>query len=731
MSEYKYRAFISYSHADEKWAAWLHRALETYKVPKYLVGEQTAAGEVPARLGKVFRDRDDLASSSSLGADLTDALESSACQIVICSPNAAKSHWTNEEILTYKRLGREDRIFCLIVDGEPGSQHAECFPPALNFRMGEDGELTDVPAEPIAADARAHGDGKTNAKLKLIAGMLGVGFDSLKQRDAQRRHRRMMAITAAASVGMVVTTGLAGYAVVQRNEAEAQRERAEIEAETARRTTEFMVDMFEVSDPSEARGNTITVREILDSGASRIEAELEDQPVIQATLMDTIGKVYGSLGLYPEASKLLEEALSRREAELGTANAEVAETRVNLARVMSRQARFEAAEPMFRDALDTQRALYGDQSPETARTLIGLADLLTMEGRFEEAEPLLLEALDIRREALGEEHMDVARSLGFVGMNFYDLGQHADAERYLREAIAMQRKLLDGSPHPDLSDSLNNLAVVLWDANEYDQVEALYREALAMNRALYDDAHPTIAVTLNNLAFMLHDKGDYDEAETQFRDVIEMRRKALGDEHPEVALAMNNLAFLLYDKGDREGAMSMARDSLAMYQRLFPEGHPNVAGGLTNIARWLIDDGEYAQSEDMLLESLSMQRSLLGYEHPHIGVTMTELARLYLATDRSNEAAATANEARLMLADTLSAEHWRTAWAAVIEGAALTRLEEFTSAEPLLITSIGVIETNPSAGENRRDVTRQYIQQLYKAWGRPDLAAEHIARSSE
>lgn len=731
MSEYKYRAFISYSHADEKWAAWLHRALETYKVPKYLVGEQTPAGEVPARLGKVFRDRDELASSSSLGADLTDALESSACQIVICSPNAAKSHWTNEEILTYKRLGREDRIFCLIVDGEPGSQHAECFPPALNFRMGENGELTDVPAEPIAADARAHGDGKANAKLKLIAGMLGVGFDSLKQRDAQRRHRRMMAITAAASVGMVVTTGLAGYALVQRNEAEAQRERAEIEAETARRTTEFMVDMFEVSDPSEARGNTITVREILDTGASRIERDLADQPVIQATLMDTIGNVYGSLGLYPEASALLGEALSRREAALGGANAEVARTQVNLARVLSRQARFESAEPMFNEALETQRALYGDHSPETASTLIGLADLMTMDGRFENAEPLLLEALEIRRDALGAEHLDVAKTLVFVGMNSYDQGRHEDAERYLRDAIAMQRRLLDDSPHPDLADALNNLALVLWDANEYDQVEALYREALAMNRELYDDTHPTIAVTLNNLAFMLHDKGDYDEAETQFRHVIEMRREALGDEHPEVALAMNNLAFLLYDKGDREAAMTMARNSLAMYQRLFPDGHPNLAAGLTNVARWLIDDGEVDESEGMLLDALAMQRSLLGHEHPRIGVTMTELARLCLITDRFGEAATMANEARLILAETLSPEHWRTAWAAVIEGAALTEVEEFASAETLLIRNIGIIQANPGAGTHHRDAARQYIKQLYDAWGRPELAAEHIALSTE
>ena len=725
MAEYPYRAFISYSHADEKWASWLHRALETYRIPKYLVGEQTPVGEVPAKLGKVFRDREELASSSSLGTELTNALEGSACQIVICSPNAAKSHWTNEEILTYKRLGREDRIFCLIVDGEPGSQHAECFPPALNFRMGADGELSDVPAEPIAADARAHGDGKQNALLKLIAGILGVGFDQLKQREAQRRHRRLMAITAAASVGMVITSGLAGYAIIQRDEAEAQRERAEIEAETARRTTEFMVGMFEVSDPSEARGNSITVREILDTGAQRIDRELVDQPVIQATLMDTIGKVYGSLGLYSEAGRLLATALDRRRQSLGENDADVAETKANLAEILSNQADLATAEPLYQEALSTRRELFGDKSSEVAETLIGLADLMSLDGRFEEAEPLLREALDIRRAKLGEEHLEVAKALEFIGMNLFDQGLYEEAEAYLSDTIAMQKKLLDGSPHPDLSDSTTNLALVLWYANDYERAEALYRESMALDQALFDENHPTILVTKNNLALVLHDKGDYDEAERQFRDVIRMRQDLFGGDHPDIAISLNNLAFLLYDKGDRDDAMALAREALAMYQRLFPEGHPSVASGLTNVARWLIDDGNFIDSEPMLLDALSMQRNLLGYEHHQVAVTMIELARLYIETDRQIEAASTSNEARMMLDDALSSDHWRTAWASVIEGASLAALGDFASAEPLLVGGFETIDDSLSDGAIQRDLGKDYLVAMYTAWERPNDAARY------
>ena len=322
-TQFKYRAFISYSHADEKWAKWLHKALETYRVPKHVVGRETEFGPVPERFAPVFRDRDELATATSLGDTLTRALEQSAFQIVICSPKAAQSKWVNEEILTYKRLGREHRIFALIVGGEPGSSanpataDQECFPNALIFKMGADGQLTTEKGEPIAADARQGKDSKLDVKLKLLAGMLGVGLDELKQREAHRRQVRMMWLVSASLAGMAITSALAGAAWIARNEAQRERARAEAEAETARQTTRFMVDLFKVSDPSEALGNKITAREILDKGAARIDKELVDQPAIQATLMDTMGTVYTSLGLYGSAIPLIRKALDKRRSNLG------------------------------------------------------------------------------------------------------------------------------------------------------------------------------------------------------------------------------------------------------------------------------------------------------------------------------------------------------------------------------------------------------------------------------
>ncbi len=184
---HRYWAFISYSHQDKAWGDWLHKRLETYRVPRRLVGKPHWSGTIPRRLFPIFRDRDELPSSADLGGVLNEALRQSRYQIIICSPRAAQSRWVNEEIKHFKSLGRENQLLAFIVDGEPrvGSER-ECFPPALRFKSDAAGNLTDARTEIVAADARKGRDGRDGAVLKLIAGLLGVSYDDLKQRERQR-----------------------------------------------------------------------------------------------------------------------------------------------------------------------------------------------------------------------------------------------------------------------------------------------------------------------------------------------------------------------------------------------------------------------------------------------------------------------------------------------------------------------------------------------------------------
>lgn len=178
----RYWAFISYSHHDSRAATRLHRRLESYRVPRRLVGRPTAKGAVPKRLQPIFRDRDELPSSAELGGVIRQALSESRHLIVICSPSAAASRWVDEEIRLFKAMGGGDRILALIVDGEPNATDParECFPPSLRE------------SEPIAADLRKSGDGPFLARMKLLAGLLGVGLDELVRRERRRQREQSL-----------------------------------------------------------------------------------------------------------------------------------------------------------------------------------------------------------------------------------------------------------------------------------------------------------------------------------------------------------------------------------------------------------------------------------------------------------------------------------------------------------------------------------------------------------
>ncbi len=223
MTGFRYKVFISYSHQDERWARWLQRVLESYRIPKALIGKQTDHGEIPSRLGAVFRDRADLSSASSLTDSVQHEISSAETLVVICSPAAAQSRWVKEEVKAFRDLGREDRIYALIVDGDPQSDDPaqQCFPATLIASTGGS------KLEPLAADARKWADGKVLGKLKLVAGILGIRLDELRQREMLRRRRNIISISTGAAVVLLLTTFLSVSAISNRKVADQRRANTE------------------------------------------------------------------------------------------------------------------------------------------------------------------------------------------------------------------------------------------------------------------------------------------------------------------------------------------------------------------------------------------------------------------------------------------------------------------------------------------------------------------------
>lgn len=209
-----YRAFISYSHRDDAAAKSLHKRLETYRLPKKLIGQSGERGPIPERLTPIFRDLDELSAADDLTVEIKAALARSATLIVLCSPGAKASKWVNLEIETFRALhGNSRPVLAALIEGEP----ADAFPPAL----------TAEGQEPVAADFRKSRDGKSLALLKLVAGMAGAPLDALVQRDAQRQYRRVMAITGGALTAALAMALLLVVALRAQSEAERQRQAAE------------------------------------------------------------------------------------------------------------------------------------------------------------------------------------------------------------------------------------------------------------------------------------------------------------------------------------------------------------------------------------------------------------------------------------------------------------------------------------------------------------------------
>ncbi|MBE0566591.1 MAG: serine/threonine protein kinase [Krumholzibacteria bacterium] len=447
-----------------------------------------------------------------------------------------------------------------------------------------------------------------------------------------RRHRTGVAAGALVAVALVL--GAVGTTVGMIRAVKAEQV-AQEEAATATRVTDFLVDLFEVSDPEHARGETITAREILDQGAGRIEAELSGQPHVRARLMTTIGKVYRNLGLYEAASPYLEEAVSLRRAEgpspdLSVSLAELADLYRVLARydeaaalalesldgmagrqapdqltlavslnelagVYRRQGRYDEALPLYERARDLRVAALGPDDPLVAVSDNSLAALAWNRGDYAEAEARFLRALDVWERAYGENHADVAKGLNNLALLYHQLRRYDEAEPLYRRALPIYEKVL-GPEHPRLGHALNNLALVCYDQQRYAEAEQHYRRALVIREAALGTDHPDVAQTLNNLGNLARQQDRYAEADTLLHRALDIRRRVLGAEHPDVAWSLRDLGALADARGDTAAALDWFAQSVATFTAANGPDHPELAAILDAYAVALDHAGQAAEA---------------------------------------------------------------------------------------------------------------------------------------
>jgi len=436
----RYYAFLSYSHKDKDIADWLHRELERFRVPHSLAGKLTANGVVPRRLTPVFRDQHDLSAGADLAEEIKAALAASQFLIVLCSPTAATSRWTNAEIESFKRTRPEGCVLAAVVAGEPfasdvpGREEEECFPPALRFRYDRRGRQTTRRAEPLAADFREGAEGKRLAFLKLVAGMLGVGLDDLVQREQTRRHRQLAWLAAASLGGMAVTSTLAVTAIQARDEAREQRREAE-------GLVGFML------------------------------GDLKDKlaPIGRLDALDAVGSRALTYYQHQDKGSLSDAALAQRSKAL-TLMGEIATTRGDLDGAQKRyqEALASSGEAMRRYPSDPQRVF------DHAQNVYWVGYIAYQRGRMEDAAARfreykrLAEQMVVLNPDKKEYRLEEVYSNNNLGAVLSDERHYGETARVFEASLRVAESLASAEPgNADYKKTLINIIGFLADAHEY------------------------------------------------------------------------------------------------------------------------------------------------------------------------------------------------------------------------------------------------------------------------
>jgi serine/threonine-protein kinase len=451
--------------------------------------------------------------------------------------------------------------------------------------------------------------------------------------------RNRWRVWSAAAVLVLATMGAVNFV---RQSARVARER-----DKAERVSRFLVEIFRVSDPGENRGNTITAREVLDKGAERVHADLKEQPEVKAALLDTIGTVYDSLGLYDKALPLLQESLALRRGALQSDDVEIANTLNRLGNVYLDKGDARQAEVVYREALAIRRKRLEPQGRDVAESLNNLASALDTNGKYDESETLLREALAIKRRLEGEEQ-SVATTLLNIAVNRARGGDWEGADAHLREALALQSKTLGGD-HPEVAFTTEMLAVILDSKGSFDEAEALHRQALALQRKVLGDEHADIATTLVNLGNTLLHKGDASAAEPFYRESLAMSKKFFGEESNDVAAVLSGLAGVAEARGDLGRAEALCRESLAIRSKLLGTEHADTAESQWSLAEILRKQRKWSEAEAAHREALAARRAALPSGHEAIGDSLLGLGRTLAESGRPSEAEAPLTEALRIL----------------------------------------------------------------------------------
>jgi eukaryotic-like serine/threonine-protein kinase len=495
-----------------------------------------------------------------------------------------------------------------------------------------------------------------------------------------RRNRVGVGITAAVAITLVGAAIAASVGFVRARSAE---QRALAEAATSREVARFLVDLFKVSDPGEARGNSVTAREMLDRAALRINGELNASPGIRAELQLTMADVYAKLGLYDKALELAEMSLAAR--------------------------RREGVPVRIAAGLEQVASIHNSAN----RNLLAAAPLS--------------EALGLRREHAPDDHAAVAHNLQMTGASQYLSRDYEKAMDSLAEAQRELAKLREPDP-AQLGGLLKYTAYLHHERLQFDLAVPMYREAVKLLTAGLGPDHPEVAGALGDLAIALKDTQQFDEAERNYLAALAIQRRTLGNQHRDVGDSLNNLSILYMDRGDFEKGYTTSHEGSEILRAALGEENDLTCIVRVNGARALTQLGRLEEAEREYRDILAIRRRTLPATHLHVAVTLEALANTLNRREKFSEALPFALEARDLYSRSEAGDVWRSASHGRVLGSTLTGLERYAEAEQVLLDSFRVLNEKRGATHRTTLSAAQKLATLYQAWGKPDRAREWKAR---
>ena len=445
--------------------------------------------------------------------------------------------------------------------------------------------------------------------------------DSVRYRAGRfaARHRWTLAVAAMLLLALVGALAAAvGQARAKAREARASRE-----------VTSFLVRLFESSDPTLARGASLTAQELLDEGVARLRSDLAAEPEVRARLLHAMAASYVGLGLYSRALPLAQEALRLRRQTFPARSAEVAASMDQLGELFRLEADFRRAQPLLQAALAARRAILGPDDPAVIQSLGHLGRLFEDKGEFASAEGPFREALAASERRFGPDSPESAACLDDFGTNQSDLGREAKAIGLLRRALAIRERAL-GPDALGVAASLQSLGLHLDGVGEYPESAAVLERALAIRQKVLGPAHPLVGATQIDLAGVYDDEQRHDDAEKTAEGALDVLRRALPEHHPKVGEALNMLGIIRASRRDFSGAVSVFRELLARYRRVLGRGHPDTLSVENNLAITLLHAGQAPEAE-------SLEREVLAELREDNGQSTGALTRENLATTLERE----------------------------------------------------------------------------------------------